>query len=169
MAQALVSEPAVLVADEPLNGLDPRQRRHLVSLFHTLGEAGRCVIVSSHVLDEVQQIGSRVLVIAQGRVAAEGDFRAIRDLMDDRPHVIRVVADGVRRLGASLVQDPSVAGFRVIDDQTVEIQVTDVATFRRLLAPASQAVDAPLREVVPLDDDLESVFRYLVAGGRAAS
>lgn len=163
VAQALVGDPTVIMADEPLNGLDPRQRRGLISLFHSLGASGRCIIVSSHVLDEVQQIGSRVLVIAQGRLAAEGDFRAIRDLMDDRPHLIRIRADDVRRLGASLVQDPSVAGVHLVADDTIEVEVSDVVGFRRLLAPASRAVDAPLREVVPLDDDLESVFRYLVS------
>ena len=93
VAQALVNDPAVLVLDEPLTGLDPRQRRHLIDLFGQLGAQGRCVLVSSHVLDEVERFGSRVLVIAQGRLAATGDYRAIRDLMDDRPHRIRIRTD----------------------------------------------------------------------------
>ena len=90
VAQALVADPEVIVLDEPLTGLDPRQRLHLIDLFQRLGAEGRCVVVSSHVLDEVERFGTRVLVMAQGRLAAEGDFRAIRDLMDDRPHRIRI-------------------------------------------------------------------------------
>ena len=94
VAAALVHDPEILVLDEPLNGLDPRQRLHLIDLVRRLGSpTDRCVVVSSHVLDEVERFGSRVLVIAQGRLAAEGDFRAIRDLMDDRPHRLRVVSD----------------------------------------------------------------------------
>ena len=81
VAQAIVHSPRVIVLDEPLTGLDPRQRRHMTRLFHELGDLGCCVIVSSHVLDEVERFGSNVLVIAQGRLAAEGDFRA-----DPRPH-----------------------------------------------------------------------------------
>ena len=90
VAQAIVHSPRVIVLDEPLTGLDPRQRRHMTDLFHELGDQGCCVIVSSHVLDEVERFGSNVLVIVQGRLAAEGDFRAIRDLMEDRPHRIRL-------------------------------------------------------------------------------
>ena len=98
VAAALVHDPEVLVLDEPLNGLDPRQRLHLIDLVRRLGtRPDRAVVVSSHVLDEVERFGSRILVIAQGRLAAEGDFRAIRDLMDDRPHRLRVVSEPGQR------------------------------------------------------------------------
>ena len=106
VAQALVHDPQVIVLDEPLTGLDPRQRLHMIELFHRLGATGKCVLVSSHVLDEVERFGSRVLVIAQGRLAAEGDFRAIRDLMDDRPHRIRVRTDRPRALASRLIARP---------------------------------------------------------------
>ena len=96
VAQALVNGPSVIMADEPLNGLDPRQRLRLIEIFQRLGAEGRCVIISSHVLDEVERFGSRVLVVALGRIAAEGDFRGIRELMDDRPHLIRVRSDRCR-------------------------------------------------------------------------
>ena len=82
LAQAIVHDPAVIMLDEPLTGLDPRQRIHMVDLFHRLGDQGRCVIVSSHVLEEVERFGSNVLVIAKGRLAAQGDFHAIRELLD---------------------------------------------------------------------------------------
>jgi ABC-2 type transport system ATP-binding protein len=86
VAQALVHDPKVLFLDEPLNGLDPRQRIHLVNLIQQLGDGGRCVVVSSHVLEEVERFSAHVLVIVKGRLAAQGDFRRIRELMDDRPH-----------------------------------------------------------------------------------
>ena len=167
VAQALVNDPAVMVLDEPLTGLDPRQRNHLIDLFGRLGEQGRCVLVSSHVLDEVERFGSRVLVVAQGRLAAIGDFRAIRDLMDDRPHRIRVRTDKPRELATELVAsagvlavrlEPSIAG----RPPGVVVETTDAGTFRRSVAGAAQKVEAELLEVAPLDDDLDSVFRYLV-------
>ena len=162
VAQALVNGPSVIMADEPLNGLDPRQRLRLIEIFQRLGAEGRCVIISSHVLDEVERFGSRVLVVAQGRLAAEGDFRGIRDLMDDRPHLIRVRSDRCRALVATLIQSGLVSGARLLSEDAADVSVDDVARFRRSVAPAARHVGAVLTEVSPLDDDLESVFRYLV-------
>ena len=167
VAQALVNDPAVMVLDEPLTGLDPRQRRHLIDLFAVLGDQGRCVLVSSHVLEEVERFGSRVLVIAQGRLAATGDYRAIRDLMDDRPHRIRVRTDKPREVAASLllyagVQSTAVVAGRAGREPAVLVDTTDAPTFRRSVAAIAHSLDAQLWEVTPLDDDLESVFRYLV-------
>ena len=164
VAQALVHDPEVVILDEPLEGLDPRQRLHLITLFRELGLAGRCVIVSSHVLDEVERFGSRVLVMAQGRLAAEGDFHAIRALMDDRPNRLRLRTDRPRALAASLVASGAVVGLRV-DGDALLVDTDDVGAFRRAIAPAAVGAGARLLEVVALDDDLESVFRYLV--GRA--
>ncbi|MCB1284891.1 MAG: ABC transporter ATP-binding protein [Microthrixaceae bacterium] len=164
LAQAIVHGPSVIVADEPLNGLDPRQRQRLIRIFQRLGAEGRCVIVSSHVLDEVERFGSQVLVLAQGRLAAVGDFRAIRDLMDDRPHLIRLRSDNPRALTSALLARGIVRGVQFTDADTAEVAVDDVALFRRSIAPAARHLDCSLTEVAPLDDDLESVFRYLVAG-----
>jgi ABC-2 type transport system ATP-binding protein len=157
----MVHDPEVVMLDEPLEGLDPRQRLHLIELFRRLGDEGRCVVVSSHVLDEVERFGSRVLVIAQGRLAAEGDFHDIRALMDDRPNRLRVRTDRPRELGAALIGNGIVIGLHV-DGDTLLVDTTDVAGFRRAVAPAARDVGARLHELVPLDDDLESVFRYLV-------
>jgi ABC-2 type transport system ATP-binding protein len=164
VAQALVHDPEVVILDEPLEGLDPRQRLHLINLFRELGEAGRCVIVSSHVLDEVERFGSRVLVLAQGRLAAEGDFHAIRVLMDDRPNRLRLRTDRPRELAAALVGTGAVVGLRV-DGEILFVDTDDVGAFRRAVAPAAAQTGARLLEVVALDDDLESVFRYLVGRG----
>ncbi len=132
---ALVNDPEVLILDEPLTGLDPVQRRNMIALFHRLGDEGRCVLVSSHVLDEVAKLGSRVLVIAQGRLVASGDYRDLRELMDDRAHRIRVGASDPRRLAAALVERGLVSGVS-IDDRNVMVDTLDVDAFGRQLASA---------------------------------
>ena len=162
IAAAIVNEPAVLVADEPLSGLDPGQRTEVIELFHTLAGLGRSLVVSSHVLDEVELFGSRVLVLAQGRLAAEGDFHAIRALMDDRPHRVRVASDDPRQLAGLLLTDPAVTSVHLSGDR-VELETSDIPAFRTGLARTARDHNIRLREVMPLDDDLESVFRYLVA------
>jgi ABC-2 type transport system ATP-binding protein len=161
LAQALVHDPEVLVLDEPLEGLDPRQRLRAIELFSTLGAEGRTVVISSHVLDEVERFGSRILVIAQGRLIAEGDFHDIRDLMDDRPRLVRIGTDRPALVGAGLLTRGVVQGARV-HDGSVEIETTDAAGFRRAVAAVARDADARLTEVVALDEDLESVFAYLV-------
>lgn len=162
VAQAIVHDPEVVVLDEPLEGLDPRQRLHLIDLFRRLGEDGRCVLVSSHVLDEVERFGSRVLVMSNGRLAAEGDFHAIRELMDDRPHRIRLRTDRPHELAGALLAARTVVAVRVQDTSTVIVDTTDAGALRQQVAPLARESGAHLFEVVPLDDDLESVFRYLV-------
>jgi len=163
VAAALVNDPEVLILDEPLTGLDPVQRRHMITLFHQLGDEGRCVLVSSHVLDEVAKIGSRILVIAQGRLVASGDYRDLRELMDDRAHRIRVGASDPRRLASALVERGLVSGLS-IDDRNVLVDTLDVDAFGRQVAALSVELGVRLTEVSPLDDDLESVFKYLVEG-----
>lgn len=161
LAQALVHDPAVFMMDEPLNGLDPRQRQHMVELFQKLGDMGKTVLVSSHVLEEVERFGSHVLVIAKGRLAAQGDFRAIRDLMDHQPRQIRVTASNINEVSAELIRSGVVVGCTLTKDRQVEITTNDVAKFRRDVAKVCQATNSRLEGVTPLDDDLESVFRYL--------
>lgn len=167
VAHALVHDPQVIILDEPLSGLDPRQRLHMVELFQRLGAAGRCVIVSSHILEEVERFGSRVLVIAQGRLAAVGDFRAIRELMDDRPLRVRVRCSEPRRLGAVLLDSGLVMGAAVAANQVL-LDTADIAGLRSEIAKVARTHSIRLEEVSPLDDDLESVFRYLVDPSRAA-
>jgi len=162
VAQAIVHDPDVLVLDEPLTGLDPRQRMAMVALFRRLGEEGRCVIVSSHVLEEVERLGSRVLVISQGRLAAAGDFHELRALMDDRPLRIRVRTDRPRELAAALVENGIVVGVRVDGGDVLELDTGDARALARALAPVARERGARLLEVHPLDADLEGVFRYVV-------
>ncbi len=161
LAQAIVHEPKVILLDEPLSGLDPRQRLNMVALFHRLGDAGRAVIVSSHVLEEVERFGSDVIVIDKGRLAAQGDFRKIRSQMDDRPRRLRVASDRPRLLAGALIGQPSVSSVS-IDGMHIMVDTTDIVAFSQLVAPLAKQAGARLVEVKPLDEDLESVFRYLV-------
>lgn len=161
LAQAIVHEPRVILLDEPLSGLDPRQRLRMVDLFDQLGSQGRVVLVSSHVLEEVERFGSDVVVIAKGRLAAQGDFREIRTLMNDRPRQVRVRCDRPRELAVGLVSEPHVQGIE-FDGETITVDTNDARALARVLARNAQAVDARLYEVRALDEDLESVFKYLV-------
>jgi ABC-2 type transport system ATP-binding protein len=113
-------------------------------------------------LDEVERLGSQVLVLAQGRLAAEGHYTAIRELMDDRPHRIRLRTDRPREVGAALVEAGLVVGVRIARGNTLEVEADDVGALGRGVAPVARRLGASLDELRPLDDDLESVFRYIV-------
>ena len=162
IAAALVHDPLVLMLDEPLNGLDPKQRRQMIQLFQQLGEQGKTVIVSSHVLEEVERFGSNVVVIAKGRVAAEGNFHSIRALMEDQPLRVRVTCSDARLVSSVMVKSGSVVGCRLADAQKVEFVTDDIRRFRLDVAAVCAQYQVRLEEVFPLDDDLESVFRYIV-------
>jgi ABC-2 type transport system ATP-binding protein len=166
IASALVHDPSVLMLDEPLNGLDPRQRRHMIELFHDLGEQGKTVLVSSHVLEEVERFGSRVVVIAKGRLAAQGDYHSIRALMENQPLRLRVVCSDPRGVAGTLVTNGSVAGCTVESDEQLQVITTDVRRFRKDVVRVCADRNVRLTEITPLDDDLESVFRYLVGDAR---
>jgi len=163
VAAALVCDPHVLVLDEPLNGADPVQRLHLIDLFQKLGAQGRTVIVSSHILNEVERLAPRVIVLINGRLAAAGGHHAIRDAMDDRPRHVLVRSDDGRRLAASLIALDSVGG--VTFDAVRDGLVVETARARELSTALPRlARDGSIRllEVRPLDDSLESLFRELI-------
>ena len=163
IAAALVTDPQVLVLDEPLNGADPVQRLHLIALFKQLGSDGKTVIVSSHVLNEVERMAERVIVLMHGRLAAAGGRHAIRDAMDDRPRHVLVRSDDGRRLAATLIGLASVAGVTIDTDRgglvIQTVQARDLATALPRLA---REASIRLLEVRALDDSLESLFRELV-------
>jgi len=164
LAQAIVHDPRLIVLDEPLTGLDPRQRAHMIELFHRLGSDGRCVVVTSHVLDEVERFGSDVLVMAKGRLAAAGDFREIRTLMDDRPRRVVLRTSEPRLLAADLLQAGVVVGVRIEGDDALLLDTDDARGLGRAIAPLARARGVSVLEVRAVDEDLEDVFRYLVDG-----
>ncbi len=161
VAAALVTDPPVLVLDEPLNGADPVQRVRLTELFRQLGAEGRTVIVSSHVLSEVERLADRVLVLIHGRLAAAGNHRAIRDAMDDRPRHVLIRSDEPRRLAAALLRLGTVAGVSLTDAGLV-VTTERAGDLAVAVAPVARELGVRLREVRPLDDSLESLFRELV-------
>jgi ABC-2 type transport system ATP-binding protein len=161
VAAALVHEPEVLLLDEPFNGMDPRQRLQIMDLLHRMGAAGRTILFSSHILEEVERLSGTVQVIVSGRLAASGDYRRIRRLMTNRPHVFTVRSSDDRRLAAALVADASVAGVE-LDRNSLQVRATDYGTFTRVLPTVARAEEIRLREVLPTDESLESVFAYLV-------
>ena len=167
MATALVHDPAVLLLDEPFNGMDPRQRLHLMNLLHRLGEEGRTVLFSSHILEEVEQIAGRIEVMVSGRHAASGDFREIRRLMTQRPHRYTIRSGDDRALASAIIAEPSASGVELVaqaDGSTaVHVQATDLSAFVHALPRLASQHRIRLLEVHPADESLESVFSYLVA------
>jgi ABC-2 type transport system ATP-binding protein len=162
VAAALVHDPGVLLLDEPFNGMDPRQRLHMMDLLDKLGAEGRTILFSSHILEEVERISGTIQVIVAGRLAASGDFRAIRRLMTSRPHVFSVRSSDDRLLAATLIGRPAVTGVEVTT-QGLQVRASDYGTFCREVAVLARRHDIRLLELLPSDESLESVFAYLLA------
>jgi len=161
VAAALVHDPEVLLLDEPFNGMDPRQRLHMLDVLLRLGAEGRTVLLSSHILEEVERLAGTIQVIVAGRLAASGDFRAIRRLMTSRPHVFLVRTSDDRLLGSALIGSPAVSGVELTGGG-LQVRASDYGTFSRQLAGIARDRDIRLRELLPEDESLESVFAYLL-------
>jgi ABC-2 type transport system ATP-binding protein len=162
VAAALVHDPEVIVLDEPFNGMDPRQRLHMMDLLAGLGQQGRVILFSSHILEEVERLSGTIQVIVGGRLAASGDFRAIRRLMTSRPHVFLVRSSDDRLLGSALIGRPAVTGVE-LTPRGLQVRASDYGTFARELAGITRDQGIRLRELLPADESLESVFAYLIA------
>ncbi|TDC01243.1 ABC transporter ATP-binding protein [Micromonospora fluostatini] len=161
VAAALVHDPQVLLLDEPFNGMDPRQRLHMMELLHRLGDAGRTILFSSHILEEVEQVSGTVQVMVAGRLAASGDFRTIRRLMTNRPHVFAIRSTDDRALAVALMAEPSVTGVE-LDRTGLTVRAGDYGAFTRVLPKIALARGVRVRALLPEDESLESVFSYLV-------
>ncbi|HET6650258.1 MAG TPA: ABC transporter ATP-binding protein [Candidatus Limnocylindria bacterium] len=161
VAAALVHDPPVLILDEPFNGMDPRQRLHMMDMLRRMAAEGRTILFSSHILEEVERLSDRVLVVVAGRLAASGDFRRIRRLMTDRPHSFTVRSSDDRALARELLADATVEAVE-LHDGTLTVRTGDYGALTRAIAPAAQRARASLLELRPADESLESVFSYLV-------
>jgi ABC-2 type transport system ATP-binding protein len=161
VAGALVHDPQVLLLDEPFNGMDPRQRLAMMDLLGQMAVAGRTILFSSHILEEVERVGTEILVMVAGRLAASGDYRAIRALMTDRPHTITIRSSDDRLLATALMTDPAIFAVE-LGPNVLSVRTAHLSAFRRLIAGASRAAGVRLFEVVSVDESLESVFDYLV-------
>lgn len=163
VAAALVPEPEVLLLDEPLNGADPVQRAQLIALFKQLGAAGRTVIVSSHVLREVERMADRVIAMVDGRLAAVGSVATIRAAMTDKPRQVFIDTSDPRALASSLIASPHVIAVHLSGSQLM-IEASDAREVALSLPSLAMSLGATVSRVEPADESLESVFRYLVEG-----
>ena len=161
VAAALVHDPRVLILDEPFNGMDPRQRLHMMDMLRSMAADGRTILFSSHILEEVERISDRVMVIVAGRLAASGDFRRIRRLMTDRPHSFTLRSSDDRRLARELLASPEVDAVELRDGM-LTVRTGDYGALTRSVAPAAQRAGVSILEMRPADESLESVFSYLV-------
>jgi ABC-2 type transport system ATP-binding protein len=161
IAGALVHDPAILLLDEPFNGMDPRQRMQSMELLRRLSADGRVVLISSHILEELGDLATNVLVMVAGRLAASGHFREIRKLMTDRPNTFIIRSSDDRRLAVALLATPSVFSVE-LSEAGLAVRTSDRGALTRILPGAARTLSIRLREIRPTDDSLESVFSYLV-------
>jgi ABC-2 type transport system ATP-binding protein len=161
VAGAIVHQPSLLILDEPMTGMDPGQRARFIELIRLIADAGVTVLVSSHILGEVERLASQILVLVGGRLAASGDFHAIRDLMDDQPRTVVVRAANARALAPGLIALASTVAVEV-DGDAVQARTRSVEAFAVELPRLARAQGITLREIRTTDESLEQVFRYLV-------
>ena len=164
LAATLVHDPPLLLLDEPLSGTDPAQRLHLQDVIRRLGAEGRTIVVSSHILEEVDQFAERIHLMVSGKLAASGDYRAIRQQLNDRPFLVRIDSSDSRALAAGLLAVDAVESVEVDREGHLRVRSRDVATLQRSLPAVAARLDIRLLRVEPLDDSLESVFEYLATG-----
>ena len=163
LAQSLVHDPQVLFLDEPLTGTDPVARHDLMDIIQRLAGAGKSILISSHVLHEVEAITSNIILLNHGRLLAHGHIRQIRDLMDQHPHRIVLVCKDCRALGASLIQWPAVESIHLQGcDQFLVVETRQPDAFYAGLPQLALQTNQQITEMYSQDDNLEAVFRYLV-------
>jgi ABC-2 type transport system ATP-binding protein len=164
LAQAFVHDPEVLFLDEPLTGTDPVARRELMDIIQRLGSEGKSVLVSSHVLHEVQALTPKIILLNHGRLVAEGHVRQIRDLIDTHPHHIALLCDDHRRLASRVVAMDDVEGVRMLEkERGIMVETRSPDAFYGRLPALSLEDGLAIKEVYSEDDNLEAVFKYLVS------
>ncbi len=162
MAQAIAHDPELLILDEPLGGMDPIARRHAIGFIKDWSRAGKSVIVSSHVLHEIESMTTNILLMNQGRVLAEGDIHQIRELIDEHPHTVSIKADQPRALAREFLGHDDVLSLKFEEDAVVVQTAKPDAFYTRLTALAASGELGAIHEVTSPDDNLQAVFQYLV-------
>jgi ABC-2 type transport system ATP-binding protein len=161
LAQAMLNDPDMILLDEPLNGLDPMARREYIDLLHALANQGKTILVSSHILFEVEQMTRSILLLHRGRLLASGDLKVIRELMDKYPHRVRLTTTDAHRIGSQLAGLPYILSLEYVREG-IELQVKDPSAFYDYLANLMLEEDASIEAFSSPDNNLESIFRYLV-------
>ena len=162
LAQALVHDPELLILDEPLAGMDPIARRKTIRMIKDWGRAGKSVIVSSHILHEIESMTANILLINQGRILAEGNVHQIRDLIDEHPHTVHIRADQTRALAREFLGHDDVLSLKFEEGAVVVQTGRPDAFYARLTDMAASGAHGAIHEVTSPDDNLSAVFQYLV-------
>jgi ABC-2 type transport system ATP-binding protein len=164
LAATLVHDPPLLLLDEPLSGTDPVQRLHLRDAIRALAAEGRTVLVSSHILEEVEELAESIHLMVGGKLAASGEPRAIRQKLNDRPFVVRIDASTPRALAAGMLELEAIESVEIDEEGHLRVRSRNVTELQRALPAVAQRLGVRLLRVEPLDDSLESVFEYLAQG-----
>jgi ABC-2 type transport system ATP-binding protein len=162
MAQALAHDPELLILDEPLSGMDPIMRRRTIRMIKDWGRAGKSIVVSSHILHEIESMTANILLINQGRILAEGNVHQIRDLIDEHPHTVYVKADETRALARQFLAYDDVLSLKFEENAVVVQTGRPDAFYARLTDLAASGAAGAIHEVTSPDDNLQAVFQYLV-------
>ena len=162
MAQALAHNPELLILDEPLSGMDPIARRKAIRMIKDWGRAGKSVIVSSHILHEIESMTANILLINQGRILAEGNVHQIRDLIDEHPHTVHIKADETRALAREFLGHDDVLSLKFEEGAVIVQTGRPDAFYARLTDLAASGAHGAIHEVTSPDDNLQAVFQYLV-------
>ena len=162
MAQALAHNPELLILDEPLSGMDPIARRKTIRMIKDWGRAGKSVIVSSHILHEIESMTANILLVNQGRILAEGNVHQIRDLIDEHPHTVHIKADQTRALAREFLGHDDVLSLKFEEGAVVVQTGRPDAFYARLTDLAASGAHGAIHEVTSPDDNLQAVFQYLV-------
>ncbi|MFT7621166.1 MAG: ABC-2 type transport system ATP-binding protein [Myxococcota bacterium] len=164
LAQALAHDPDVLILDEPLTGTDPVSRVQISDLCKELGEEGKTVLISSHVLHEVERITRQFVLIERGRMLAQGSVSEIRDLIDQHPHRLELACSDARKLGAALLLLPHVRGVEVSSDRTLTLRTPEPDACYADIPQVATLAGVTIHKLTSPDNNLEAVFRYLTGG-----
>lgn len=164
VAQALLHDPQVLILDEPLSGIDPIGRQEFLALFMHLAERGKCLLVSSHELEELEKLTDRVAVMAQGRIAAVGTLAQIRDLLDNHPHSILVGCAQPRQLAGALLGLPDVVAVELAAQNSLVVQARNPRRFYADFASLVLEENYEIERMETLDDSAHAILGYLLGG-----
>jgi ABC-2 type transport system ATP-binding protein len=162
MAQAIVHDPELLILDEPLSGMDPLARRRTIRMIKDWARAGKSILVSSHILHEIESMTANILLINNGRILAEGNVHTIRDLIDEHPHTVFIRAENPRALARRFLAEDDVISLRFEADAVIVETGRPDAFYARLTDLAATGDAGPIEEVTSPDDNLQAVFKYLV-------
>jgi ABC-2 type transport system ATP-binding protein len=166
LAAALIHDPDLLILDEPLSGIDPVGRREFLDLFAGLAEQGKCLLVSSHELEELEKLTDHVAIMARGRIAAVGTLAQIRDLLDDHPLSVRIDTDRPRALAGHLVALEDVVGVEIGDGPKLVVLARNPRRFYRALTRLVLEEGFVVQHLEPLDESAHAILGYLLGSAR---